>query len=429
MQLCLTLDHRFLQTPDKRIWTVTQCPYNFYSEYLQVFDGVRVVARTFPVAAARPDFLPVVGPGVEFFPVTSYRGPIEYLARSRAIRRSIQDAVSDQSAVIFRVPSQVANSVEGSIRRRRHPFAIDVVADPFDVLSPGANPHPAAPIARIYFAQKLKEQVKRAIAVRYVTQSYLQQRYPARSDVLQVAMGGSTLESGRSLDLEKQYVVAVSDINLSDECFNSEPRRAPHSSAALRALFIGSLGSLYKGPDTLIRAVALAKSAGHRIKVRFAGSGKQMKMLEALGLELGVNDCLHFLGDVQAGQAIRAEIDRADVFVLPSRAEGVPRAMLEAMARSLPCIGSRVGGIPELLDQEDLVPSNDPMALAIKFKRIIEDQAHFQRMSRRNFQTARMYAAEGLRHRQRSFLEAVRQRTQDYFRAQGSRVSAPRQNV
>ncbi len=424
MQLCLTLDHRFLKTPDGRVWTVTQCPYQFYSEYLQVFDSVRVVARTFPVAAQEPDFLAVEGPGVEFCPVASYRGPIEFIARNRAICRSIQDAVPNRAAVIFRVPSQVANSVETSIRARRHPYGVDVVADPYDVLSPAANSHPAARIARIYFTRKMRQLVKQAIAVRYVTQTYLQKRYPPRANARTVSPIGSLPGPVSDCVSNRQFVVAVSDVNLPDDWFSSQPRTAPHSPTVLRALFIGTLGSLYKGPDSLIRAIALARAAGVRIDVRFAGSGKQMEMLRVLGMKLGVSDCLCFLGDVQAGQPIRAEIDRSDVFVLPSRAEGVPRAMLEAMARSLPCLGSRVGGIPELLHEEDLMPPDNPEALAAKFREIFRDRARFQRMSVRNFLTARRYATTALLDCRRSFLEAVRQGTQDHLRAEGSKVVA-----
>jgi glycosyltransferase involved in cell wall biosynthesis len=54
----------------------------------------------------------------------------------------------------------------------------------------------------------------------------------------------------------------------------------------------------------------------------------------------------------------------SDVFVLPSRSEGLPRAMIEAMAMGLVCVGSRVGGVTELLDDDLLVPPGDAVALA-----------------------------------------------------------------
>ena len=66
------------------------------------------------------------------------------------------------------------------------------------------------------------------------------------------------------------------------------------------------------------------------------------------------------------GHGVTEQLDAADVFVLPSRQEGLPRAMIEAMARSLPCVGSDVGGISELIP-DWVVPPNDPQALALKF--------------------------------------------------------------
>src|SRR5271155_3353140 len=112
MQLCLTLEHRFFQTPDQKIWTVTQCPYDFYREYLQVFDSVRVISRAFPVARAESNFLPVEGPGVEFYAMPGYKGPFQFLGQFANVRQKAKSAVSAGSAVIFRLPSQVGNSVE-----------------------------------------------------------------------------------------------------------------------------------------------------------------------------------------------------------------------------------------------------------------------------------------------------------------------------
>ena len=85
MKLCLTLEHRFFQTPDKGVWTITQCPYEFFREYLEVFDSVRVIARVFPVSQAEPNFLPVEGPGVEFYAMPSYKAPLGFL---RSLLRS-----------------------------------------------------------------------------------------------------------------------------------------------------------------------------------------------------------------------------------------------------------------------------------------------------------------------------------------------------
>ncbi len=117
-----------------------------------------------------------------------------------------------------------------------------------------------------------------------------------------------------------------------------------------------------------------------------------------------------------AGEAVREEMDRADVFVMPSRQEGLPRATIEAMARALPCIGSTVGGIPELLATEDLVPPGDALALATKIREVVSDPERMARMSARNLAKAGEYRDEALRERRVAFYRHVRKMTERWIR-------------
>ena len=405
MQLCLTLEHRFLQSPDRRVWTITQCPYEFYREYLEVFDSVRVISRVFPVSRVEPNFLPVEGPGVEFYAMPGYKGPFGFLAHFSHVRERARHAVPTGGAVILRVHSQVANSVEDWLTRRGIPYGLEVTADPYDVLSPAANRHPVAPIARRYFTRRLQRQCQRAVAVSYVTQTYLQNRYPPAVDhrATERAFGGGAPDA-------RQCVMAVSDVSLSPDCFVSRPRNALHDPSCLRIVFVGTLGSLYKGPDVLLGAVAICKSQ-IPVRVRFIGSGQQMQALQNQCVRLGIEDQVEFAGSVTAGEPVRRELDQADLFVLPSRAEGVPRAMLEAMARGLPCLGSTIGGIPELLHEEDLVPPDNPAALAKVIVEVFSQEARVQRMSARNLVKAAAYSTAILANRRVDFYRAVRELT------------------
>jgi glycosyltransferase involved in cell wall biosynthesis len=89
----------------------------------------------------------------------------------------------------------------------------------------------------------------------------------------------------------------------------------------------------------------------------------------------------------------------------------MPRAMIEAMARGLPSIGSAVGGIPELLDAEDLVPPGSAEALAAKILEVIGSASRIERMSRRCLQRAGNFVDERLRDYRRDFLFHVQQAT------------------
>lgn len=94
--------------------------------------------------------------------------------------------------------------------------------------------------------------------------------------------------------------------------------------------------------------------------------------------------------------------------------------MIEAMARGLPCIGSSVGGIPELLPPEDMVPSEEPLALANKIAEVLASPARMKSMAMRNVAVAAQYKDDVLRSRRVAFYQYVRDQTEDWL---GSKAS------
>jgi len=119
-----------------------------------------------------------------------------------------------------------------------------------------------------------------------------------------------------------------------------------------------------KGQKYLISAFAQVRKQLNDAQLLIAGTGKLKDELEKFALELGCSSNVHFLGYVDNMPEFYSCID---AFVLPSVAEGLPRAIIEAMAAGVPVIGTDVGGIPEILDNGSrglLVPSKSQDALA-----------------------------------------------------------------
>jgi glycosyltransferase involved in cell wall biosynthesis len=177
---------------------------------------------------------------------------------------------------------------------------------------------------------------------------------------------------------------------------------------ALRIGFIGSFAQLYKGADTLLRSLATCLRRGTTLEISFVGEGRYRKNMESLARDLLVEGNVSFLGQLGFGRPVCDFLDSIDLFVMPSRAEGLPRALVEAMARGCPCIGSNVGGIPELLSAEDLVPPNDPEALARKIMEVAADPQRMKAMSLRNLERAEQFDPEALKDVRRAFYRYVR---------------------
>ena len=127
-----------------------------------------------------------------------------------------------------------------------------------------------------------------------------------------------------------------------------------------------------KGIDRLLQAFSWVRAVTGAALV-IVGDGPERPRLEALAAELGLADAVEFAGytsDVETALA------RMDVFALASRSEGIPLALLEAMAAGLPVVATRVGGVPEVVADGDtgiLVPSGDVHALAGAITELLND--------------------------------------------------------
>jgi glycosyltransferase involved in cell wall biosynthesis len=101
-----------------------------------------------------------------------------------------------------------------------------------------------------------------------------------------------------------------------------------------------------KDIETLVRAVAIARRSEPSLRLEVAGDGECRPALQQLAVELGVGDHVLFRGE---DRDIPQLLARSSVFVLPSLAEGISLTLLEAMARGLPVVATRVGGNPEVI--------------------------------------------------------------------------------
>jgi glycosyltransferase involved in cell wall biosynthesis len=176
------------------------------------------------------------------------------------------------------------------------------------------------------------------------------------------------------------------------------------------------MSQLYKAPDVLIDAVGLCVARGNKINLKIIGDGKFRSNLEKRVSRLGLNDSIIFLGQLPAGKLVRNELLKSDLFILPSRTEGLPRAMIEAMACGLPCIGTNVGGIPELLPEEDLVPPGRVQALADKIGEVLDNPERMRTMAARNLEKANEFRKDILDERRRVFYQQLRDETKARLR-------------
>jgi glycosyltransferase involved in cell wall biosynthesis len=136
---------------------------------------------------------------------------------------------------------------------------------------------------------------------------------------------------------------------------------------------IGTVGRLSKekGQTVLLSAFRILSDSLPGLSLKIAGEGEEREELRKQAVSLGIEPQVEFSGYVRDVWEVYKELD---VFVLPSHTEGIPLALLEAMAAGVPVVATRVGGVPEIVrDGQDglLVPPRDPEAAAVAIRRIL----------------------------------------------------------
>jgi glycosyltransferase involved in cell wall biosynthesis len=190
--------------------------------------------------------------------------------------------------------------------------------------------------------------------------------------------------------------------------------RGPRPASAFRerGWRLVSVGRLEpeKGHAVLVDAVQQLVAGGlGPLQLTLIGPGRELEALRAQVARLRLDPCVTLTGRVEWGPALWEYLDAADLFVLPSLTEGMPRALIEALARGVPAVGTNAGGIPELLPEAQVVRPGDPAALAELIRVVLHDRERLAAMSRDGFERALEYAPENMRKRKHAFWRCLQE--------------------
>ncbi len=352
-----------------------------------------MIARTMDVAEAKEGWSRADGDGVAFAPLPYYLGPLQYLRRIRSAGKAARAALGESDALVMRVGSQIACTMRSKLRSGR-PYGLEVIGDPLNVFAKGSTQHPLRPMWRWWFTRSQKQQCADACAVSYVTGGYLQRLYPCSRNAFSTSFLNMELDASWFLD---------------------SPRRFDGLNKPLRVITVGGLDQPYKGVDLLIRAVSECVAEGMDIELSVVGGGRCLEQLRREAALKGISNRIIFHGALGAGRPVRDQLDQSQLFVLFSKTEGLPRAMIEAMGRSLPCIGSNVGGIPELLQRDFIVQRGDAAALTAKLKQMLRSPSLMESAAAFNLKRAREFTDSALDRKRGEFLDYLLEQTRGWI--------------
>ncbi|MEB6201982.1 glycosyltransferase [Mammaliicoccus fleurettii] len=382
MRLLWAHDHKFYNYENK-VYSKVQFGQDFWNRYLIHFEKINVVSRLYEMTDNDSLNIPCYNLSsiekVEFYKA-KFNGQILKNTKDEFGKIDLKKLVYDNDRIIVRLPSTIGNLVAIEAIKQNKEFAVELVGDPWDayINLKSIVGKMYAPIMYI----KTKYIVKKASQVLYVTNEYLQNRYKNKS-MKNINASNVNLRVEKNLNI-KEYKKHT-NINIG---------------------LIGYLSS-YKGIDMAIKALhILNKDQKNNFYLNILGTGDKQKYLN-LAYKYKVLDKVE-IKTLPSGAPIINWLDTMDIYIQPSKTEGLPRGLIEAMSRGLPAIGTKVGGIPELINNDYIIKKGDYKGLANKIIKLIEDNKLYSKCSKENFEKSFEYDSELLEEKRFQFYLQVK---------------------
>ncbi len=397
MEALVVSESRFLQASSGAVYALNPIlDYNYWSYYLDVFSHIVVTGRIEDSdSPATGELRLATGPNVSFIGLPSWNGAAGYYLNVGKIKSILLSGLESR-AVCMRGPSLVSALLNNQLQKTGRPFGMEIVGDPWETLSRKSGKTLLWPLARYKTRKDLEKLCQEADATAYVTEKALQKRYPPAPNT---------------------FTTFFSDVILNDADFVSVPKK--YSGGPFKIIHVGTMRTLYKAQDTILKTLRIIVTQYPQTQLTFVGDGIYKETLTRLTADLDLTPNVCFKGMLPGPAAVRDELDQADLFILPSLTEGLPKALIEAMARGLPAIGSKVGGIPELLPDDCLVPPGDADALAKSIRGLMEQPERLYPLAAGNLKKSREYHIESMRLRRIQYYKAVSNVTNTWLHQNG----------
>lgn len=366
---------------DKNIYYSNGLKYNVWKRYLKVFDEVIVCTREKKATDINIEKCTLSsGDNIVFQLCSEYNNVFDLIFRNRKIINHIKKVIDGVDACIIRVPSVLGYLAVLECKRCSKPYLIEVVGCPWDAYwNYSISGKVLAPIMTLI----MKKCVKYATHSIYVTDKFLQQRYPT---------------TGKS--------ISCSDVELTtmDKSILEKRLQCKKNNKCIKIATTAAVDVRYKGQEYVIEAIAELKKKGYECIYYLAGAGSQ-DYLKTIAKKYNIEDLVIFLGGIPHDKVFEL-LDNIDIYIQPSKQEGLPRAVIEAMSRGCPIIGSRTGGIPELCNSKYVFENGKSKQIV---EMVIDIQEHMESESIRSFNMAKNYQKEILEQRRTEFLQEFKE--------------------
>lgn len=382
-------DHPFIKDEKSgKLYTSGNLNSVLWERYLKHFDSVTVIGRCKTENDTSRYHL-AEREGVTFDLFANVSGGADYFKKRKSIEEKLIQEIKKHDVIIMRFPATISVFAADYCIKNKIKYIAEVVGCSWDANwnYGGIAPKLLAP----YSFYKMKKAVKNSTATIYVTKEFLQKRYPTKAQV-------------------KANASNVILTEIEDDALPKRLQKIENTSKndIIKIGIIGNISVKYKGYDVLLKSLAnLPDKFRNRIQLEIVGGGNP-SYLQQLISQFQLEKQTHIKGKLKAGREIFDFLDSLDLYIHPSKQEGLPRVVIEAMSRACPILASSVAGTPELLKNNFLHTPGDDKTLTKQMQMIFDNHDQQKEMANQNFSKSKAYLFSTLEKRRELFFEKVR---------------------
>ncbi|WP_424769274.1 glycosyltransferase [Paenibacillus sp. sgz302251] len=350
------------------VYCNTTITSEMFSRYFHVVDKLIVVIRTLHLDKTyeEANLKKVELSGLEFIEIPNLNSISGFLIDKRKYKKVIEEQVEKADLLFVRMPSVISDITIHFAIKMKKKYMVEVGGCAWDAYwNHGLMGKLVAPYM---FFNEVKG-VKNANFASYVTEKWLQNRYPCNCP--SVSASNVYLE-----DLEESVL--------------EQRLKKIQTKGGNSPTIIGTTAAVnvrYKGQEYVIRAISELNKQGYNLEYELVGGGDN-SYLKKIAKSVGVEDKVRFKGLMLRNDVFKW-LDSIDIYAQPSKQEGLPRALIEALSRACPAVGSTTAGIPELLQPETVFEKGNITHICNLLKRL--STTDLCEIAKQNFEKAKKF--------------------------------------
>lgn len=380
MNVLFIHDHKF-RYGYKKYYSPGGLSQEVLRRYTEIFTSIKIIARK--INSTNVEGCSEISDENILFRLIDCESIFDILFKYyKKTKKVIEKNIKKYDIIILRVPSFLAFMAIKYVKKYKKTYVIEVVNCGWDVFwNYGIVGKIIAPIIYLY----MKYIIKKCNNVIYITEKYLQNRYPCNNNTAIIP----------------NVLIKNGDI----EVLNNRIKRINDKKDKNEKIIISTIGSYdvrYKGQRHVLQALAKLKK-NNCFEYLLVGQGKG-DSLKKLVKKLKLEKIVRFVGTIPHDK-IYSFLDNIDIYIQPSDVEAQGRSLLEAVSRSCLAISSNAGGMPEFINQNWIFPKRNVKKLVKLLENI--DYKNMIISAKENYNVSNKYLEEVIQNKRKEYFWGI----------------------